>query len=177
MRTKSIKGGSYDRCIKCQYLGNGCDGPRTSSMTTDRWCEFMYLLKKAKCYTSYEIAKGAGVSETTVERIMAGTYPKDIMRSTAGAIEDFLIGSRGAYPCAMDAAPVVYHDSPETLAKLAQLQEDKDDLKRTLKSVQDSVGAEIALVRDEMQRKVDFLKAELEKKDKRIEKLIDKLME
>lgn len=177
MKDIHIKGGSYDRCIKCAYLGNGCDGPRTSSMSTERWCEFVFLLKKLRGYTNQQVAEGAGISEASVERIMAGTYPKDIRRYTAGAIEDFLIGSRGKYPCAMDYAPVVYEDTPETLAKLERLRADKVKLQNTIDAMQTSFDREIAIVREEMQKSIDFLKEELAKKDKRIEKLIDKLTE
>ena len=170
-------GGSYDRCIKCANLGHGCDGPRTSSMTTDRWCEFMYLLKRLRNVTNEEIADGTGVSLSTIARIMSGSYPNDMRRSTAGAIEDFLIGSRGGSPCAMDVAPPVYQDNPETLAKLDRLRKDKEQLQKTLENVQSSVSAEIATVREEMQRRIDKLENEVEKKDARIEKLINKLTE
>ena len=177
MKDIYMKGGSFERCLKCTYLGNGCDGPRTSSMSTERWCEFVFMLKKLRGYTNTRIAESTGISEASVERIMAGTYPKDIRRSTAGAIEDFLIGSKGHYPCAMDSAPVVYQDTPETLAKLERLRTDKQMLQHTIEAMQASTEHEIALVREEMQRTIDFLMGELDKKDKRIEKLIDKLVQ
>lgn len=128
--------GAYDRCLACTYLGNGCDGPRTTSMTTERWCHWCRALKELRGYTNAYIANSTGLSETTIERIMAGKASQDIMRFTAGKLEDFLIGSSGQWPCAIEVnegKEIVYMDSPNTLALLA---ERADQIAHLLKDVE-----------------------------------------
>lgn len=125
--------GSYDRCLECTYLGNGCDGPRTTSMTTERWCQWCRALKELRGYTNAYIASSTGLSETTIERIMAGKASQDIMRFTAGKLEDFLIGSSGQWPCAIEVhegKEIVYMDSPNTLALLAERADQIEHLRR-----------------------------------------------
>lgn len=125
--------GAYDRCLACQYLGNGCDGPRTTSMTAERWCQWCRALKELRGYTNAYIASSTGLSETTIERIMAGKASQDIMRFTAGKLEDFLIGSSGQWPCAIElkeGREIVYMDSPQTLALLAERAETIERLRK-----------------------------------------------
>ena len=90
----------YNRCLRCHHReAKRCDGPRTSAMPLNRWCEYMRDMKKANDLTNAEIAEASGISVKTIERLMAGNPEHDIMRETARFIEDAIIGSSNQYPC------------------------------------------------------------------------------
>lgn len=90
----------YNRCLTCPHREDKrCDGPRTSAMTLDRWCEYMRDMKIANDLTNLEIAEATGLSVKTIERIMAGHLEHDIMRETCRLIEDAIMGSSNQYPC------------------------------------------------------------------------------
>lgn len=90
----------YNRCLSCPHReAKRCDGPRTSAMTLERWCEYMRDMKKANDLTNAEIAEASGISVKTIERLMAGKPEHDIMRETARFIENVIIGSSNQYPC------------------------------------------------------------------------------
>lgn len=165
---------AYDECLGCEFLGNGCDGPNTMSMSLLRWCQWCYDLKTIKGWTNAKVAEVSGVSQTTIDRVMAGTVSKDIMRSTCSDITRALIGSWGKYPCALTAAKqseIIYMDTPETLKALADKSEALLQLQATIDKLREAHMEELRIVREEAQRKVDFLLAECAKKDKLIAKL------
>lgn len=173
--------GAYDRCLDCQYLGNGCDGPRTTSMSNERWLWWVKALKQLKGYTNQDCIDSTGLSKGTIENIFSGNS-KDIMRSTVGILEDFLIGSSGKWPCAMDInvdKNIVYQDRPETIEMLAMRGAEIDTLRHHLDELREIMNKEVDKVREESQAKIDFLKDQIQKKDAQIDrqnKVIDKLM-
>ncbi len=165
---------AYDECLGCSFLGNGCDGPNTMSMSLQRWCEWCYDLKTLKGWTNAKVSEVSGVSQTTIDRVMAGTVSKDIMRSTCSDITRALVGSWGKSPCALTAAKqseTVYIDTPETLRALAEKTEELLQLYASIDRLREAHMEEVRIVREEAQRKVDFLLAENAKKDKLIAKL------
>jgi len=98
--------GPFDKCLSCQYLGNGCSGPRTTAMTSDRYLMWMKELRKLRGVNNQTIADKTGLSKTTVDDFFAGRR-KDIGRITAGMMEDFLIGNAAKWPCAMELAELL----------------------------------------------------------------------
>lgn len=158
----------YNRCLICEYLGNGCDGPRTSSMSLERWSEWLQDVKKIREYTNAEIAEMADVSITTVTRVMSGNLEKDIMRSTAAAIENATIGSTGQYPCYLAFLETI----PDESKTIQQTQAEMAELRKNIEHLHISYQAEMATIREEAQRKIDYLKEENE----RLHKIIDRLM-
>lgn len=183
--------GPYDRCLKCEYLGNGCDGPRTTAMTLDRWCQWCRQIKEERGYTNAYISEQTGLSEVTVERIMACKITQDIMRSTAAILENFLIGSDGKWPCAMDAnqdKEVVYMDKPETLTMLTERGIQVENLRRHLDDLKGTMDREVERVRQEYEddvsfykeqiltykEQISFLKDQVARKDSYIDRLLDK---
>lgn len=164
----------YDKCLGCALLGNGCDGPNTMSMSLIRWCEWCYDLKMLRGWTNAKVSELSGVSLTTIDRVMAGTVSKDIMRSTCADITRTLIGSWGESPCALATATrseVVYMDTPETLKALAEKTEALIQLQATIDKMLTAHAEEVRFIREDAQRKVDFLLAENGKKDRLIAKL------
>ena len=141
--------GSFDRCLDCKYLGVGCDGPRTSTMSNERWLWWVKALKQKRGYTNAAIVEGTGLSKATIENIFAGVN-KDVKRTTAGMLEDFLIGSDGKWPCPIDSntdREIIYEDKPETLAMLNERNIQVENLRRNFDALRSSTDKELERVR------------------------------
>lgn len=139
--------GSFDRCLECKYLGAGCDGPRTSTMSSERWLWWIKALKQKRGYTNDAIVEGTGLSKGTVNNIFSGNN-KDVRRTTAGILEDFLIGSSGSWPCPIDSntdREVLYEDRPETIAMLTERSIQVENLRRMLDQTRQSHDRELEL--------------------------------
>lgn len=175
--------GAYDRCLDCKYLGNGCDGPRTTSMSNERWLWWVKALKQLRGYSNQQCVEGTGLAKSTIDNIFAGNN-KDLKRSTAGILEDFLIGSSGAWPCAMDLneeKDVVYMDTPETHAMLQERGIQVENLRRHLDEFKTIMDKEVATVRSEYEDDVAFFKEQIvfykdqiHRKDEYIDYLVKK---
>lgn len=112
--------GPFDVCITCPRRAVACSGPRTTAMAHERYVTWMKRLFDKWGGTRQELADITGVSKSTIDDFFAGRR-KDISRTTAGLLEDVLIGGDAKWPCAMlpDAdKEVVYEDRPETLEAL-----------------------------------------------------------
>lgn len=157
----------YNRCLSCNHRQVRCDGPRTSAMTLDRWCEFMRDMKELNGLTNAEIAEKSGVSVRRIEKIMALACETDIMRETARAIEDAIIGSSNQYPCHLAFEAAVIPESEQKLTEATRELEralaDNKDIREALDKIHDSYNAEMQLIRDDAQKKINFLLAELQR--------------
>ena len=141
-RTTDFASKPYNRCLQCHLrMEKKCDGARTSAMKLDRWCEFMRDMKTVNGLTNVEIAEKSGVSLKTIEKLMAQNCSQDIMRETARLIEEAILGSGNQYPCYLAFAET---HSAETAAKT------------------DAKKAECQAIRDEAQRKIDYLVQQLD---------------
>ena len=128
------------------------------------------------------IAENTGLAKTTVDDIFGGRR-KDIGRTTAGMIEDYLIAGAAKWPCAMElnkGKEVVYEDRPETLDALREKNLQIENLRRNYAEVRDSVDREMERVRAEYEEDVKFyreqialLKDQLKRKDRYIDILIE----
>ena len=161
---KNFKEKTYNRCLYCDARGQLCYGPRTSDMPIERWREFMRDMKEVEELTYPEIAKrtqalGLPIPAKTIEKKLApGGDGQDIMRETARAIELAILGS-APYPCYMaffDEHPDAAGKSIAISAEIARL------------------NAELETLRAESQRKVDHLLTENERKNRIIDKLLDR---
>lgn len=169
VKRKNMEKKPYDKCLACDYFGNGCDGPRTSSMPLERWCEWLREVKHMRGLTNATIAEIAGLSVTTVERVMAGNLDKDILRYTATAIENATIGSNGQYPCYLaflDDMP----DDTKTVSKLqAELEQLRANIGRThefqekvLNSVREDAEKRHSEMKDKYENEIAYLKRHVE---------------
>ena len=156
----------YNRCLHCPHRQIRCDGPRTSAMPLARWCEFMRDMKELNGLTNAEIAEKSGVSVKRVERLMALNIEQDIMRETARLIEDAIIGSSNQYPCYLafeESAPEEKQKLNDALRELGRVLADNKDYRQALDNIHTSYNAEMQLIRDEAQKKIDFLLSEVER--------------
>lgn len=150
----------YNRCLSCHHRQVRCDGPRTSAMPLDSWCEFMRDMKDLNGLTNAEIAEKSGVSIKRVERLMALNSDQDIMRETARLIEDAIIGSSNQYPCYLafeESEPESKKKLTDAMIELERALEDNEDYRQALDSIHSSYNAEMQMIRDEAQRTIDFL--------------------
>jgi hypothetical protein len=159
----------YNRCLSCGHRSIRCDGPRTSAMDLARWCEFMRDMKEVNGLTNAYIAEKSGVSIKTIERLMAQNIEQDIMRETARRIEDAIIGSSNQYPCILayeEAVPQHTQLLNDTMKDLEQALNDNRDYKAVLENIHASYNAEMQTIRDDAQKKIDHLLAEVERLNK-----------
>lgn len=167
----------YNKCLGCQHRKEGrCDGPRTSAMPLLRWCEFMRDMKKANGLTNQEVADRSGVSVKTIERLMALNVDKDIMRETARLIEDAIIGSSNQYPCYLAFEETVPQESEKLRDAMRELERalgDNEDYRKALDGIHTSYNSEMQKIRDEAQRKIDFLREQLDRAEKDNDRLWD----
>ena len=92
----------YHKCLSCAKFRKVCGGIPTRGMDLEEWCEYMRDVKELAHLTNADIAKAADTSEKTVERVMAISCEKDIMRAIARRIELAVIGPVGKHMCDLD---------------------------------------------------------------------------
>ena len=61
---------SFNKCLKCQFLSNGCSGPNMTAMSPERVCEFLQLRRLLLGYTYKKTATLSKLSEITVKRYL-----------------------------------------------------------------------------------------------------------
>lgn len=168
-KTYDFSNKPYNRCLFCDHRGVSCDGPRTSAMDLNRWMEYMSDLKAIKGFTISYISEKSGVSMKTVERIMTKNTDQGIMRETARAIEHVLIGSSNQYPCYLAFLETV----PES-KRVEEAEAEMALLRANIGKIHESYNAELEKVREEAQKKIDYLLKDIAKKDAIIDKLLEK---
>jgi hypothetical protein len=156
----------YNICISCSRIGQSCDGPNFLAMSVDRWCEWCHLRKDFLGWKNITLSEKSGVSRMSIDRIMAGDV-KDLRITTMQAVTKALVnGSWGQSPCVLvtETEKEIYVDNPVLIAQCQHLQNTMDTLSAEYKT-------ELAYVREEAQRKIDFLREQVKIKDQHIEVL------
>lgn len=156
---QSIEEKPYNRCLNCNHIGQICDGPNFLAMSIERWCEWCRLRKEYLGLTNARVAELSGVSKISVDRVMSGNI-KDLRITTMQAITKALVnGTWGQYPCAMAAiAEKEYIDNPELVSRC-------DRLQAALDSIAAEHREEMAAIRADDQRKIDFLRDQVKFKE------------
>lgn len=156
----------YNICISCPRIGQTCDGPNFLSMTVEQWCEWCRLRKEYLDWRNSLLAEKSGVSKISIERIMAGDV-KDLRITTMQAVTKALVnGMWGQSPCVLvtETEKEIYVDNPIIVAQCQNLQNKLDALSEEYKN-------EISAIREDEQKKIDFLMKQIGIKDKHIELL------
>ena len=168
---KNYKEKPYNRCLFCDHRGVSCNGPRTSDMDIERWREFMRDMKEMEGLTYAEISLRSNIPARTIEKKLSpGGDGQDIMRETARLIEKAIIGSSAQYPCYM----AFLESLPDEKKSSVALEAEMELLRHNIELIHASYQKELEIVRAEAQQKIDYLRAENEKKDRIIERLLDK---
>jgi transcriptional regulator with XRE-family HTH domain len=156
----------YNICISCPKLGQTCDGPNFLAMSIERFCEWCRLRRDFLEWKNQKVADKANVSKISVERIMNGDS-KDLRITTMQAVAKALVnGVWGQSPCVLvtETEKEIYVDNPVIVAQCQHLQNTLDTLSEEYKN-------EIATIREEDRKKIEFLMHQVEIKDKHIELL------
>ena len=155
----------YNRCLSCPHRKVRCDGPRTSGLTLERWCEYMRDMKEVNGLTNAEIAEKSGVSVKTIERLMAQNVDQDIMRETARLIENVIIGSTSQYPCylAFEEEHRPDEKMSDAMRELERALDDNKEYRQALDNIHAAYKAELELVRADAQQKITFLLEQITK--------------
>lgn len=177
----------YNKCLSCHHRGIKCDGPRTSAMTLERWCEFMRDMKDIAGMSNQDVADESGVSLKTVERLMAGRVDQDIRRDTARAIENVIIGSSNQYPCYMESDYGDTQKLSQAMLELERAVNDNKDYRKILDDIHNSYNAEMERIREDARSKLDYLLTQisrqreeidyLRRENERKSKIVDKYIE
>jgi hypothetical protein len=153
----------YNICITCARIGQTCDGPNFLAMSVDRWCEWCRLRRDHLNWKNSTIAEKSGISKISIDRIMAGDV-KDLRITTMQAVTRALVnGVWGNAPCVLvtETEKEIYVDNPVIIAQCQHLQNTIDNLSVDYKT-------ELATVREEARKKIDFLRDQIAIKDKHI---------
>lgn len=173
-RKKNFSEKPYNRCLFCpKRLSNPreCNGPRTGSMTTERWREYMRDIKEVDGLTFEEISARTGgqMSAASIQNALAPGATRDLTRETARIIENALFGVSIADPCPVDLLAGVSEDAK----KISSMEMDIHDLCKGISSIHESYAREMDTIRAEAQRKIDYLREE----NQRLHRMIDRLLE
>ena len=96
---------SFNKCLKCQFLSNGCSGPNMTAMSPERVCEFLQLRRLLLRYTYKKTAALSNLSETTVKRYLNNKV-KDPSFLIIQALSHALVCDLdGIYPCPIHLFP------------------------------------------------------------------------
>ena len=114
--------------------------------------------------TNAYVAEKADVSVKTIEKIVALNCDADIRRDTARRIEDAVFGEPCGIVCYLEMADSVPEASERLNAAMIDLERalsDNEDIRKAMDNVQISHAAEIQAIRDEDQKKIDYLREQL----------------
>ena len=154
----------YNICISCPKIGQTCDGPNFLAMPIERWSEWCHLRRDYLGWKNQNIAEKASVSKMSIDRIMSGDV-KDLRITTMQAVTKALVnGVWGQSPCVLvaETEKEIQVDNPVIVAQCQHLQNTLDALSVEHKE-------ELAYVREDAQKKIDFLREQIAIKDKQIE--------
>lgn len=155
----------YDICLNCDFLQESCDGPNILAMEYPRWVEWANARAKQLHLTRAQIAAQANLPKSTLDSILSGRT-QDIRASTMRAITHVLVGGCwGQYPCHLAALLMSSEElrvDEQIIELQKQLEEEKNknaDLRMQLNSYHETHQKELATVREEAQKKTDWLKS------------------
>lgn len=156
----------FNKCFKCRSFRNGCSGPNLFAMGIERACEFLQLARVFLGYSYQHIADNTGLSLATVKRFLTSKIT-DPSYFTLKSLSDFLLGDpNGKFPCANPDIAVNPENAQllnEALRDLERAVSDNRDYRKALDSIHSSYNAEMQIIRDEAQKKIDFLLEQVER--------------
>jgi hypothetical protein len=111
--------------------------------------------------TNAYVAEKADVSIKTIEKIVALNCDQDIRRDTARRIEDAVFGDPCGIVCYLEIADSVPEASERLNTAMIDLERalsDNEDIRKAMDNVQITHAAEMQAIRDEDQKKIDYLR-------------------
>ena len=145
---------SFNKCLKCQFLSNGCSGPNMTAMSAERACEFLQLRRLLLRYTYKKTAQLSNLSEPTVKRYLTNKI-KDPSFLIIQALSYALVcDPQGKKPCPIHLFP------NEIEQATVACQKAQDALAQKEKEFEQALERE--------QQKVDYLKEQVKFQEKQV---------
>ena len=151
----------YYKCLVCSHFSEKRCGIPLSRLSLEDWCICIRVVKDAKHLTNAYVAEKADVSIKTIEKIVALNCDQDIRRDTARRIEDAVFGEPCDIVCYLEIANSVPEASERLNAAMIDLERalsDNEDIRKAMDNVQITHAAEMQAIRDEEQKKIDYLR-------------------
>lgn len=151
----------YYKCLVCSHFTEKRCGIPLSRLPLEDWCVCIRVVKEAKHLTNAYVAEKADVSIKTIEKIVALNCDQDIRRDTARRIEDAVFGEPFGIVCYLEMVDSVPEASERLNAAMIDLERalsDNEDIRKAMDNVQLTHAAEMQAIRDEEQKKIDYLR-------------------
>ena len=151
----------YYKCLVCSHFSEKRCGIPLSRLPLEDWCICIRVVKEAKHLTNDYVARTADVSKKTIEKIVALNCDQDIRRDTARRIEDVVFGEPCDIVCYLEIANSVPEASERLNTAMIDLERalsDNEDIRKAMDNVQITHAAEMQAIRDEEQKKIDYLR-------------------
>lgn len=151
----------YYKCLVCSHFSEKRCGIPLSRLPLEDWCVCIRVVKDAKHLTNAYVAEKADVSIKTIEKIVALNCDQDIRRDTARRIEDAVFGDPCDIVCYLEIADSVPEASERLNTAMLDLERalsDNEDIRKAMDNVQITHAAEMQAIRDEEQKKIDYLR-------------------
>ena len=151
----------YYKCLVCPHFSEKRCGIPLSRLPLEDWCICIRVVKEAKHLTNAYVAEKSGVSIKTIEKIVALNCDQDIRRDTARRIEDAVFGEPCDIVCYLEIANSVPEASERLNAAMIDLERalsDNEDIRKAMDNVQITHAAEMQAIRDDDQKKIDYLR-------------------
>lgn len=167
----------YSKCANCESLGVSCRKVNILSMATPQAIEFLKLRKKFLGVSNQQIADATKVPVGTVARFFAfdpETDTADFKYDTIRRIAAYLMG----YTWDGEDCPNL-PSSDHMQEIILQLESENQRLKAAADTAEQQRREEIAAFRAEITRQVEFLREQIDFKEKQMiakDKTIDRLM-
>lgn len=158
------EGKPFNKCLQCEYLGNGCSGPNLNAMSVERACEFLQMRRVQRGFSYQKTADMTLLSLVTVKRILTGKIKDPSFLSMQALTFALVADPKGKYPCAMEQF------SKETEQAVAACKVAQDELAKKEKELAEE--KEKVAYRDERikayQHQVEFKEAQMLAKDQQL---------
>ena len=151
----------YYKCLVCSHFSEKRCGIPLSRLPLEDWCICIRVVKDAKHLTNAYVAEKADVSIKTIEKIVALNCDQDIRRDTARRIEDAVFGEPCDIVCYLEIANSVPEASERLNTAMIDLERalsDNEDIRKAMDNVQITHAAEMQAIRDDDQKKIDYLR-------------------
>lgn len=151
----------YYKCLVCSHFSEKRCGIPLSRLPLEDWCICIRVVKEAKHLTNAYVAEKADVSIKTIEKIVALNCDQDIRRDTARRIEDAVFGEPFGIVCYLEMADSVPEASERLNTAMIDLERalsDNEDIRKAMDNVQLTHAAEMQAIRDDDQKKIDYLR-------------------
>ena len=158
----------YEKCIKCNQMGNSCDGPNMLSMEVKElglWCNEYRKLQPGM--TLDKVAAGADVSKTSVHGFLNGAH-EDCSYFTAHSIAKYITGGKwDGNPCGnlTNSEKAAYEE------KIRHLESEitwRDDKIQHLKKNNESLETLVANTNKRNTEGQEFLRSQIKNRNKAV---------